>query len=87
MKLAKPENKRWLKLGAATILSVSMLAACADDNDPDDVDVNVDNPPADVDDGTDTNIDMDVNETTPDGGATTTPDATPDEGTTTETTP
>lgn len=49
------EDKKWLKLGAATFLSVGLLAACGDGED--DVDVDVDNPPADVNDGSD--VDMD----------------------------
>ncbi len=60
------ENKKWLKLGAATFLSVGLLAACGDGEDDTDVDVN--NPPADVEDGvndgTDTNVDLDVDDGT-----------------------
>ena len=60
------ENKKWMKLGAATFLSVGLLAACADGEDDTDVDVN--NPPADVDDGvndgTDTDVDLDVDDGT-----------------------
>ncbi|WOV86023.1 hypothetical protein QWT69_08620 [Sporosarcina oncorhynchi] len=56
------EDKKWMKLGAATFLSVGLLAACGDGKD--DVDVDVDNnPPADVDvdvdDGVDDGVDMD----------------------------
>ncbi|MDW0115620.1 hypothetical protein QTL97_01545 [Sporosarcina thermotolerans] len=54
------EDKKWLKLGAATFLSVGLLAACADGEDDTDVDIN--NPPADVEDGTDTNVDLDVDD-------------------------
>jgi len=57
-------EKKWLKLGAATILSVGMLAACGDGED--DVDVDVNNPVEDVDpsDGTDTNVDVDTDDGT-----------------------
>lgn len=60
------EDKKWLKLGAAAFLSVGLLAACGDGEDDTDVDVN--NPPADVDDGvndgTDTDVDLDVDDGT-----------------------
>jgi hypothetical protein len=54
-------EKKWLKLGAATLLSVGMLAACGDGDD-DDVDVDVNHPVEDVnpDDGTDSNVDVDI---------------------------
>lgn len=70
-------DKKWLKLGAATFLSVGLLAACADGEDDTDVDVN--NPPADVedgvDDGTDTNVDLDVDDDTDTGTDTDTDDS------------
>ncbi|HJF33425.1 MAG TPA: DNA primase [Sporosarcina psychrophila] len=57
-------EKKWLKLGAATLLSVGMLAACGDKDD--DVDVDVNKPVEDVtpDDGTDTNVDLDTDDGT-----------------------
>ncbi|WP_342539412.1 DNA primase [Sporosarcina sp. FSL K6-1540] len=64
MALKLTGEKKWLKLGAATILSVGMLAACGDSED--DVDVDVNNPVEDVDpnDGTDTNVDVDTDDGT-----------------------
>ncbi|AMQ04639.1 MULTISPECIES: hypothetical protein [Sporosarcina] len=64
MALKLTGEKKWLKLGAATILSVGMLAACGDGED--DVDVDVNNPVEDVDpnDGTDTNVDVDTDDGT-----------------------
>lgn len=64
MALKLTGEKKWLKLGVATILSVGMLAACGDGED--DVDVDVNNPVEDVDpnDGTDTNVDVDTDDGT-----------------------
>lgn len=49
---------KWLKLSAAALLSVGMLAACGDGEDDD---VNVINPPGneDTDDETDVDVDLD----------------------------
>ncbi|CAM3060595.1 DNA primase [Filibacter tadaridae] len=62
MKMKLTGEKKWLKLGAAAMLSIGMLAACGDDDD--DTNVNVDNPPADVetDDGTDSDVNVDIDE-------------------------
>jgi len=64
MALKLTGEKKWLKLGAATILSVGMLAACGDGED--DVDVDVNDPVEDVNpsDGTDTDVDADTDDGT-----------------------
>lgn len=54
------EDKKWMKLGAATFLSVGLLAACGDGKD--DVDVDVNNPPADTNVDVDDGSDMDDSE-------------------------
>lgn len=54
-------EKKWLKLGAATLLSVGMLAACGDGDDDD-----VNEPVEDVnpEDGTNTDVDLDTDDET-----------------------
>jgi hypothetical protein len=59
IQLETTKDMKWLKLGAAAFLSVGMLAGCADGDD-----VDVINPPGDVDtdDGTDADVDVDVDD-------------------------
>ncbi|NYF24449.1 hypothetical protein [Sporosarcina sp. JAI121] len=80
MNLKLTGEKKWLKLGAATLLSVGMLAACGD-GDEDDVNVDVNEPVEDVnpDDGTDTDVDVDT-----DDGTDTDVDVDTDDGTDTD---
>ncbi|QNK86620.1 DNA primase [Sporosarcina sp. resist] len=65
MDLKLKGEKKWLKLGAATLLSVGMLAACGDGDD-DDVDVDVNEPVEDVnpEDGTNRDVDLDTDDET-----------------------
>jgi hypothetical protein len=76
MALKLTEEKKWLKLGAATLLSVGMLAACGDGED--DVDVDVNDPVEDVNPGDDVDTDVDV---IPDDGTDTDVDVDTDDGT------
>ncbi len=59
MKTEILKNKKWLKVGAAAFMSVTMLAACGDGED-DDVDLIT--PPEDVNenDGTESDVDVDM---------------------------
>lgn len=41
MKTNSFAEQKWWKIGAATFLSVGLLAACGDDNDDPDVDDNI----------------------------------------------
>ena len=62
MVTSKISKGRFLKVSAAAILSVGLLAACADDGDDD---IIIDDPNGDEvnpEDGTDTNLDIDMDD-------------------------
>ena len=54
-------EKKWLKVGAAAVLSIGLLSACGD-GDNDDTDINVNDPVDDVELNDDMNDDVDLND-------------------------
>lgn len=52
-------EKKWLKLGAAAVLSIGLLSACGD-GDNDDTDIDVNDPVDDVDMHDDVDLDDDI---------------------------